>query len=670
MKERKNDKKMKTAVFFLQIIILTLIFTSCATIFSGPRQKINFETEPAGAEIIIKGKKKGVTPSVIKVKRAKNKEITFNKQGYQPETIPMKGSFNPTALGNLHTWYWLCILVDFSSGAAWYYKNPDIFVNLFPSDGIPYFDGLVPEKHSNKWGFIDSNSNLVIPYKYDNVTSFSEGLARINLDGKWGVIDKSGNEVIPIKYYYIGSFLDGLARVKYKKKWGFIDNSGKEIIPIKYKKVGEFSDGLARVKRDYKWCFVDKSGKEVIPIKYDEVGDFSDGLARVKLIKKWGFIDKSGKEVIPIKYEDAGDFINGIARVKERKKWGFIDNTGNLLILCKYDDAKDFSDGQAMVKLNNNWIYIDKTGKDVNQTIIADNQNNNIPEISKDNLNANAQDFITLRNGEVITAKVIEISPTEIRYKSFDNLDGPTRIIPIKEVFAINYANGTREVFNPINNPSNNNREAPAKQSKILLGGSVGFDITGTKYKRDKKSVEDPSQFTYSIAPKVGFYVSNKVSIGLEGGFSSSFFTIPKGDDNPEKIKYTNNGWQIGAFTRFNVVETERLSLLLEIGGGYGENKENLKVGKTTDEFNLWSFYRIDLLPVLSYNLSNRMSVEANFDFLRLGFRSWTLKHTDDNNDTYTHFGIGYNSNNYVFVDPENGFVRSPLIRFGIIFRF
>jgi len=61
-----------------------------------------------------------------------------------------------------------------------------------------------------------------------------------------------------------------------------------------------------------------------------------------------------------------------------------------------------------------------------------------------------AQDVITLRNGDQIQARVTEVSQTEIRFKRFDNLEGPTRVIPRADVFAINYENGTRDVFNPL----------------------------------------------------------------------------------------------------------------------------------------------------------------------------------------------------------------------------
>jgi len=60
----------------------------------------------------------------------------------------------------------------------------------------------------------------------------------------------------------------------------------------------------------------------------------------------------------------------------------------------------------------------------------------------------NAQDLIILRNGDVIEAKVTEISPTEIRYKRFNHLDGPTIVIPTNSVLSIRYENGTLEVIN------------------------------------------------------------------------------------------------------------------------------------------------------------------------------------------------------------------------------
>jgi hypothetical protein len=84
----------------------------------------------------------------------------------------------------------------------------------------------------------------------------------------------------------------------------------------------------------------------------------------------------------------------------------------------------------------------------------------------------NAQDKITLKNGEEVNAKVIEINETEIKYKKSDNLEGPTRIFYKTDVFSIKYENGTKDVFSdePVKTINNNtgpfyqNNSGPVKQ--------------------------------------------------------------------------------------------------------------------------------------------------------------------------------------------------------------
>jgi hypothetical protein len=61
-----------------------------------------------------------------------------------------------------------------------------------------------------------------------------------------------------------------------------------------------------------------------------------------------------------------------------------------------------------------------------------------------------AQDLIILKNGNIIEAQVTEISPTEIRYKRFDHLNGPTFVVPTADVLTIRYENGMLEVINDL----------------------------------------------------------------------------------------------------------------------------------------------------------------------------------------------------------------------------
>jgi C-terminal processing protease CtpA/Prc len=59
-----------------------------------------------------------------------------------------------------------------------------------------------------------------------------------------------------------------------------------------------------------------------------------------------------------------------------------------------------------------------------------------------------AQDVITLKSGDEIKAKVLEISPGEVKYKKHESPDGPTYTLTKSEVFMIKYENGEKEVFN------------------------------------------------------------------------------------------------------------------------------------------------------------------------------------------------------------------------------
>lgn len=58
-----------------------------------------------------------------------------------------------------------------------------------------------------------------------------------------------------------------------------------------------------------------------------------------------------------------------------------------------------------------------------------------------------SQDSITKKNGDDIQAKVIEVGISEIKYKKFDNLEGPVFTIPKSDVLLVRYQNGSKDIF-------------------------------------------------------------------------------------------------------------------------------------------------------------------------------------------------------------------------------
>lgn len=96
---------------------------------------------------------------------------------------------------------------------------------------------------------------------------------------------------------------------------------------------------------------------------------------------------------------------------------------------------------------------------------------------------AQAQDLITTKNGEDIQAKVLEVSSTEIKYKKFSNLDGPTFVINKNEVLMVRYENGEKDIF--------------AEETSCLNTSGEIYD--GMPYK-ELKAIYDPHYYL----PEVG----------------------------------------------------------------------------------------------------------------------------------------------------------------------
>ena len=119
---------MKTISFIL-IFLSSLILSSCATIFTGTKDRISFNTTPPGAMIYIDGLEQCRTPCSILVKRRlEDTEVEFKLDGYDTRIIKLSKDLNIMSvfnLGNLIAWG-----IDALSGAVMKYdrKSYDIIL--------------------------------------------------------------------------------------------------------------------------------------------------------------------------------------------------------------------------------------------------------------------------------------------------------------------------------------------------------------------------------------------------------------------------------------------------------------------------------------------------------------------------------------------------------------
>src|SRR5579872_3878246 len=119
-----------------------------------------------------------------------------------------------------------------------------------------------------------------------------------------------------------------------------------------------------------------------------------------------------------------------------------------------------------------------------------------------------AQDIITLTDGSQIQAKVLEINPSDIKYKDFNNPDGPVITIRKDGVSMIQYANGTKTLFNdPYNKnqtPATPYNRNPGKSSE---NDRKPYNSSGQGYR--KRSGRDARLSGWYFGAGLSFGISN-----------------------------------------------------------------------------------------------------------------------------------------------------------------
>lgn len=85
-------------VLIASVLASIILFSSCASIFTGSKRMVLFESNPSGAKVYVNGFEKGTTPSQIKVKA--DDRIDFRLENYKERVVVMDSKFNLVAILN------------------------------------------------------------------------------------------------------------------------------------------------------------------------------------------------------------------------------------------------------------------------------------------------------------------------------------------------------------------------------------------------------------------------------------------------------------------------------------------------------------------------------------------------------------------------------------------
>jgi hypothetical protein len=216
-----------------------------------------------------------------------------------------------------------------------------------------------------------------------------------------------------------------------------------------------------------------------------------------------------------------------------------------------------------------------------------------------------AQDIIIKKNGDEINAKVLEAGTTEIKYKRFDNIDGPVYTIDKSDVFMIKYADGTKTIITQMDSPGTSgqakemsNEKRIFQKQKSYLSAAYGF---GTFLGWGNWDYYNGEQYTSSTTGPV--YVKYEYGVTEDFGIGINLAYLEY------KYSYKYNSWYNGTQVYFTETDTyTSFSGLLRANWHFGQSE------------------KID--PYYGFGL---------------GYRTGTIKYTSDDPNGSQHNYYGYN---------------------------
>ena len=132
-------------------------------------------------------------------------------------------------------------------------------------------------RRPNRWGYLDTNGNMAVNPIYYSAGQFYEGRAVVEVNVgpeidhpvfgrvrqrilRKVIINRAGTTITKAPYEDIQSFSEGLAAVKVNRAWGYIDTSGTIVIAPRFSSASSFRGGRAIVDST---TVINKSGEPI-----------------------------------------------------------------------------------------------------------------------------------------------------------------------------------------------------------------------------------------------------------------------------------------------------------------------------------------------------------------------------------------------------------------------
>jgi hypothetical protein len=171
--------------------------------------------------------------------------------------------------------------------------------------------------------------------------------------------------------------------------------------------------------------------------------------------------------------------------------------------------------------------------------------------------------------------------------------------------------------------------------AQTFVGGNFGLNVTHSVTDNSQTNPPSNNTFQFNITPFAGKFLSEKFAVG--GAFNFSYL-IDK-ESSSIDTKSTNTKIGIGPFIRYYPLKWNKLSVFCQ--GNLGVNLSFISdnVGGTETNNPKTTQIYLNCFPGISYDISDRISLETSLNFAKLGM-SYDI--TKNGTSTFTNYNFGF----------------------------
>lgn len=167
-----------------------------------------------------------------------------------------------------------------AEAGAWGYRDTagELAVAYRYDEAAPFSEGMAGvglkgEDGRTLYGFIDPGGNEIFPLEYDGFVSCVNGSgALLREDGRWAYVDAAGRMLTRFLFDELSNFSEDVARVRTNGALELVDWTGTALFTLEDGQALPCSGGVVPVQNgDGLWGIYDKSGRLLVDFEYERV---------------------------------------------------------------------------------------------------------------------------------------------------------------------------------------------------------------------------------------------------------------------------------------------------------------------------------------------------------------------------------------------------------------